>query len=254
MPFGDIFSKVDYVDFETADNKHIKFSNNFITKLGFKIFGIPHLGLRLRARKIINNLPRKLNKVLDAGCGTGVYSFSISKKAKEIYAIDISRKKINYCKKINCFDHLNFEIGDLTKLKYKNNFFNLIICSDVFEHIKDGEKAFKELKRTLDSKGIMIITVPTDSKANQKYYKLYKHERPGYSLEDIKKWCRRYNLRILNYEFYSSKISRKLFQHHNSFKNRVLIAILFYPFFVLSLIADFFGSDFDGLLIKIKKN
>ena len=254
MPFGDVFSRVEYIDFESADNKYIKFRNNFITRLGFKIFGIPHLGLRLRARKIINNFPKKLKKVLDAGCGTGVYSFTLSNKAKEIYAIDISKKKIDYCRKINHFDNINFEIGNLTKLRYKDNSFDLIICSDVFEHIKDDEKAFKELARTLDYNGTAIITLPINSKANKLNYKLYEHERAGYSLEDIKKWCKKYDLSILNHEYYSSKTSRWLFKIHNSFNNKIFTAALFYPFFALSLIADLFGKEFDGLLIKLGEN
>src|SRR3989344_1479339 len=55
MAFGSLFSKFKEFQATTADEKVISIKNNFITRLGFKILGIPHIGIRIRARKIIKN-------------------------------------------------------------------------------------------------------------------------------------------------------------------------------------------------------
>ena len=55
MPFGSIFHTFDQV-LITGDVIHLTFKNNSLTRLGFKVLGIPHIGLRLRAKKIKKNL------------------------------------------------------------------------------------------------------------------------------------------------------------------------------------------------------
>lgn len=54
-------------------------------------------------------------------------------------------------------------IADATKLPFKNNELNQIIILDVLEHIKDHEKALKEIHRTLKKRGRLVICVPNDT-------------------------------------------------------------------------------------------
>jgi len=51
---------------------------------------------------------------------------------------------------------------DITKLSFKDNSFDIIICIHVLEHIKDDKKAMKELYRVLKKGGFAIIDVPLD--------------------------------------------------------------------------------------------
>ena len=58
---------------------------------------------------------------------------------------------------------------DLTNLSYKNNFFDLIICNHVLEHIQDDNKAIFEMYRVLKKGGKAIITVPINEKLSATY-------------------------------------------------------------------------------------
>ena len=49
---------------------------------------------------------------------------------------------------------------DLMSLSYEDSSFNLVISSDVFEHLPDPYKAHKEIHRVLKPKGRHIFTVP----------------------------------------------------------------------------------------------
>jgi SAM-dependent methyltransferase len=51
---------------------------------------------------------------------------------------------------------------DLTDLRYKDNFFDAIICNHVLEHIPDDTKAMREMYRVLKPGGWAIINVPTN--------------------------------------------------------------------------------------------
>jgi 2-polyprenyl-3-methyl-5-hydroxy-6-metoxy-1,4-benzoquinol methylase len=255
MPFGSIFSKFETFEAETADGKKIYLRNNFINKIGLKILGMPHIGLRLRARKIVKNLPKKINRMLDAGCGTGIYSFSLANRVNQINAIDISEEKIKYLKKENIFKNVIFEKEDLCSLKFKNNSFDIIICSDVLEHIKEDNLALSELTRVLNKNNEMILTLPFDSTKNRSCYKKYGHERAGYDLDNIKKISKKLNLKIIDYEYYSYPLGDKISElSYNLIKKPILLAIFFYPLYWISILVDNLKiGEPNGIFVKLRK-
>ena len=51
---------------------------------------------------------------------------------------------------------------DITKLSFKNESFDIIICIHVLEHVQKDKKAMKELHRVLKKNGFAIIDVPLD--------------------------------------------------------------------------------------------
>src|SRR5215211_7133464 len=155
MPFGSILRIFEHISTTTADDRRVNFTNTYLSKLGFKLVGIPHFGLRLRARKIIQNIPGRVTTMLDAGFGTGIYSFTLAGRAGSIDAIDIDGKKADYAKKMNSnsFRNVRFQKMDITDLTFADCSFDLIICSDVLEHIKEDERAFYHLARALKKGG-----------------------------------------------------------------------------------------------------
>ena len=52
------------------------------------------------------------------------------------------------------------EIIDIQDIPYEDDYFDVIYCSHVLEHVPDDEKAMKELYRVLKSGGIALILVP----------------------------------------------------------------------------------------------
>lgn len=57
------------------------------------------------------------------------------------------------------FDGLDI-ISDITDIPVKNNSFDAILCTEVFEHIINPHKAILEFKRILKKGGLLIITAP----------------------------------------------------------------------------------------------
>ncbi|MFX1311015.1 MAG: methyltransferase domain-containing protein [Promethearchaeota archaeon] len=53
---------------------------------------------------------------------------------------------------------------DLTQLTFENNYFDIIICSHVLEHISNDKLAMQELYRVLKINGWGLILVPIDLK------------------------------------------------------------------------------------------
>jgi len=135
---------------------------------GFKSF-LSSKGLKLsrRLQKIYNKIiSLKPKRVLDFGCGRGELALNLALTDIETYGIDISDDAINiseeiknYWIKTNPEMKLNFLKLKNNKLNFNDSFFDIIILSDVIEHLTENEikQYFKEFHRILNKNGIIII-------------------------------------------------------------------------------------------------
>src|SRR3989338_6753152 len=115
-----------------------------------------------RARKdIIANLLADVDEdaaILDVGCSRGVLiQFLKSRGFNNVYGIDISETAVSLCHQ-NHIDN-TFRM-DAKKLEWKDKEFDVVIASDVLEHINEDKTALTEWNRVLKKDGILIIFVP----------------------------------------------------------------------------------------------
>lgn len=69
---------------------------------------------------------------------------------------------------------------DITNIPYSHDFFDIIICNHVLEHIIDEERALTELSRVLKPEGTVIITVPLNDSLNETF------EEPEYNTPELR--------------------------------------------------------------------
>ncbi len=99
--------------------------------------------------------------ILDAGCGDGIYLRELHfTKNAIIYGIDYNFLRAHRAKNINNDSFLMN--GSLEYIPIKNNTFDIILLSQVLEHIKDDDVVLREIYRILKIRGIMILGVPNE--------------------------------------------------------------------------------------------
>ncbi len=104
-----------------------------------------------------NKLKKRKLRILDLGCGTG-FNLYMLREFGEVYGIDISEEALKICKK-NGFK--NVKLGDAHNLDcFGDNFFDLVIAVELFEHLEDDLKALAEVRRVLKKDGLLIGTTP----------------------------------------------------------------------------------------------
>ena len=65
-------------------------------------------------------------------------------------ATDLSKRKVKDAENNLKRNMINFSVQNAEKLsKYRDNEFDLVICGEVLEHVKNYKKALKELRRIL---------------------------------------------------------------------------------------------------------
>jgi SAM-dependent methyltransferase len=112
----------------------------------------PKLQQRRRRRRI---------KILDVGCGDGFYEKELLKqgiKNCQFYGVDLSPKQLQKVKKI--FYQTNQLNIDSQKLPFPNNFFDMVILSEILEHLLYPQPALNEAQRVLKKGGLLFLTVP----------------------------------------------------------------------------------------------
>lgn len=103
----------------------------------------------------------KRPKILDAGCGDGTITKYLAQiKGARVYGVDYNPLRIKRAKKM--LPHCNFVVGDLLKLPFKNNYFDVSLSHHVLEHVKQDVKAIEELVRVTKKGGFIIIGVPNE--------------------------------------------------------------------------------------------
>ncbi len=106
-------------------------------------------------KKILNKTKNK--SVLDAGCGTGNYSELCYRMGLKIKGIDSAKSMIFQATKK--YPHINFKEMDIKKMRIKDNSFDIILCLNMLDTIRDYKKAIKELSRVLKESGQLIISI-----------------------------------------------------------------------------------------------
>ncbi len=94
--------------------------------------------------------------VLNVGCGTGGL-IPLIEQYGDSTNIDMSDEALAICRKKG-FKRLSKVLG--TKLPYKDNQFDIVMATDVLEHIEDDDSALKEWSRVIKPGGHLILTVP----------------------------------------------------------------------------------------------
>lgn len=112
---------------------------------------------------VMSNIPDYPSSILDVGCASGWFLSRIKKKfpKAKCVGIDLYRDAIQFGKKK--YPKITFKVADAHKIPYKSKTFDLVICTEVLEHIKDPEAALKEIKRILKKNGSAIIELDSGS-------------------------------------------------------------------------------------------
>lgn len=113
--------------------------------------------LKYSVHPTVVKLIGKNKTVLDVGCSSGYVAERLKRNGCEVIGIEINpssaKKAKKYCKKVIVGD------AEEIKLPYKN-YFDVILLSDVLEHLKDPWSFLRKTRDYLKDDGKIVASIP----------------------------------------------------------------------------------------------
>lgn len=115
-----------------------------------------------RVKELVEKYSQDTSVALDAGCGSGAYTAFF--KSNELICLDLVpyflKKLLNEYKGIS---KLHLLIGDVRRLPFKANSVDLVLCSNVLEHLFKEEFVDVANSFVNVSRKMVLVDIPNDS-------------------------------------------------------------------------------------------
>jgi ubiquinone/menaquinone biosynthesis C-methylase UbiE len=159
------------------------------------------------AFKAIN--PKKDDKYLEIGFGSGVFINKYLTNVSKIAGIDYSEDMVKLACKINRrlveSGKAEFKQGYASSLPWKDNEFTIVAAIEVFFFLDETEKTLKEIFRVLKPEGRLIIEMAYNKEDGMDHNKhIKKMNLKLYSGEEIKKLLKNAGFKDIKIDYYKA--------------------------------------------------
>lgn len=164
-------------------------------------------GFKDAIRELLDLVEKEFYQVCETGCGEGEITSFIKElyPEAEIDAFDISEKVI--AEAGERLKDINFYVGNIYTMEVNKagedekhilnkEKYDLVVCSEVLEHLEDPEQALRNIKGLCTENGFILLSVPKEpiwricNMARGKYWKDFGN-MPGHIQHwSKKKFCR----------------------------------------------------------------
>jgi 2-polyprenyl-3-methyl-5-hydroxy-6-metoxy-1,4-benzoquinol methylase len=121
-----------------------------------------HVTRRARIRELVyRHLPDKCGRALEVGPGSGVYLPLLAAMFNEVVASDVEPAYLRHAHALTAVhDNLALEVDDITATRLPAGSFDLVLCSEVIEHIANSQAALVNMARLLAPGGVLVLSTP----------------------------------------------------------------------------------------------
>ena len=103
------------------------------------------------------------DRLLDVGCGTGIYFDMLARQAHRIDALDLSadmvRVAAEYCQ-ASKLDQIHPQAASADKIPFPDQTFDVVVSMDLLHHVPDPEAVLAEVYRVLRKDGRFFVFEP----------------------------------------------------------------------------------------------
>jgi ubiquinone/menaquinone biosynthesis C-methylase UbiE len=100
--------------------------------------------------------PLEGRRILDVGCGLGMYVKKMRAFSEEVYGVDVDPEKVAEASRTLP----NIHLAPAEKLPFPDGFFDVVLLHEVIEHVEDDRQAIHEAYRVIKRGGRIVIFAP----------------------------------------------------------------------------------------------
>ena len=95
-------------------------------------------------------------RILDVGCGLGVYVQHLSAFSDRVYGVDVDAEKVEEASNTLA----NIQVAPAERLPFEDGFFDVVVLHEVLEHVEDDVRSVGEAWRVTAPGGRIVVFVP----------------------------------------------------------------------------------------------
>lgn len=146
----------DYFDFDS-----VKYSSERYPVEPKTCEQLSYLTRKAHVLRMLDRIPGSKGKILDIGCGPGIYTRDLLLRGWEVWGMDLSPKMLEQAKEsikdLPSASRAHFSTGQMENLAFDPSFFDAVICIGVLPYVDSLEKAVLEVSRILKPGGFVLF-------------------------------------------------------------------------------------------------
>jgi SAM-dependent methyltransferase len=131
--------------------------------LSYKLL-IPTYRTRERfVRQVLERVgPPPLGVMLNLGSGEGDIDATLASFATALESCDVNAEDVAFARALNAHvPNVRYSVQDAAALSFPNGMFDVVVCSEVIEHVVDRAGLLAEIARVLRPGGVAVLTCPS---------------------------------------------------------------------------------------------
>ena len=202
------------------------------------------------------------SRAADIGCNWGIFTFKLAEMGYKTVAVDVYSRVfteilVPVSEMIGLRGSIETYVGYGEDLPFANGFFELVVCGEVIEHVKNPSIFLKEMNRILEDEGILVLSTPNgeaDAKRLFSHLGLFtnpEHEKE-YSLNELEKFIKEAGFEIVDTKF----INPDIFPFVHLLDDRVMLyrRLIYAPVRALCVKLPSLSKRLaSGIVVKCKK-
>jgi SAM-dependent methyltransferase len=168
-------------------------------------------------RRLIRRLVKAVEpkRTLDIGCGSGLMTKVLAEASAEVVAVDVSEKAVEVSRHtLSEATNVLLKVVDVFQSReaiadWKGSF-DLVVLSEVLEHIQDDEGALDTVRQLLGERGWLLVTVPGDPKLWNAEDEQAGHVR-RYTREELRRKLTRQGFEIVRMKNWGFPVTKWLY-------------------------------------------
>lgn len=116
--------------------------------------------------------PLNMLSILDVGASTGIIDNYLAEHFGHVVGIDIDQHAIDYASRSSQKQNLRFIVADAMNIPFQAGEFDVVICSQVYEHVPDANRMMEEIHRVLSKGGVCYFAATNRLKLIEPHHNL----------------------------------------------------------------------------------
>jgi len=110
--------------------------------------------------ELVETLAGPGGRVLDVGCAQGTLGLMLAERGRVVTLLDIRAVNIDYARARHERGDVEFQVGFLSETFPPSNDFNVVVCTEVLEHVPAPAQFLLLLGRKVRPGGFLCLTTP----------------------------------------------------------------------------------------------